>query len=130
MKAVNKFLYIIEALMMLALAFVENLADYKGGVMRHIYFYKIKYSRLFYNDKSIIIQLLIIMLIFFFLVHIFKKSVNDKRKAGFIGYIIYTILFIIAFNIPMTQDLIVYVYLLMVLQVCIFIEGIRIIINK
>jgi len=72
----------------------------------------------------------ILVALFISLIILYKNKMNSKRKGSIIRFALYSIVLISAFYLPYLKDLNIYAYSLMVLELILGIETLRIVVNK
>ena len=130
-KPAGKLIYAFEALGLLALVLLEYISDYKGGLMKHLYSRKMEYLFSWYTSGWIVVHTLVIS----GLLMCGIVWMNCGKQSGYLRRCLYRALtygvaVLIAFYTPAVQALIVYPYLLMVLEMLFVVEAVKIALHK
>lgn len=109
---------------------LEYLSGYKAGVMKHLYFKKIKYLSEVYTRNGMITHLSFLLILFLVLVFIYKNQwdLNSKKSIG--GFILLSILLVVGFYLPYMKTLNTYPYILVFLEISIMLKAVKMIINS
>ncbi len=129
-RVLNSMIWGFEFILFITLVLLEYLSGYKAGVMKHLYFKKMEYLAKVYTQDAMTVHSILILVLFIGLLVICKSRFSSNRKISIIMFAVYSIVLIVAFHMPYMKELNSYAYILIVLEIVIGIETIRIVTNK
>lgn len=120
-KFLNGFLGLIQAILIIALAVLENLTKKKAGVNHHLH-YKRSYhlKRVLKFEIRLVLAILLIVLI----IYLCYRLINHTGKT-MIEPLIWSVVLVIALLAPAARKLMVYPYMILVLFINLLISLIR-----
>lgn len=124
MKAIRAAISAVQILMASALVVLEYLSGYRAGVMHHLYYQKIHYQAGLYSQENLLYHLCLLAGCLLVSVWLNRKKTPPARllHSGYVALL--CLLFWFAWSSTTVENLVVYAYVLMCLEVAVLLETV------